>query len=60
LKAHENNYPQDDATMDVKCVPQHVLGDETTPIMMSTFDQLKEVDMLTTCLISKVCLPPSI
>jgi hypothetical protein len=28
--------------------------------MMSTFDQLKEVDMLTTCLISKVCLPPSI
>jgi len=45
--------------MDVKCVPQHVLGDETTPIMMSTFDQFEEIDLLTTCLLSKAYLPSS-
>jgi hypothetical protein len=59
LEAHEKYYPKDDATMDVKCVPQHVLGNETTLIMMSTFDQLKEVDLLTICLLLKACPPPS-
>jgi len=38
LEAHEKYYPKDDATMDVKCVPQHVLVDEITPIVISTFD----------------------
>jgi hypothetical protein len=28
--------------------PQDVLGNESTPIVMSTFDQLEEVDLLTT------------
>jgi hypothetical protein len=59
LDAHEKCYPKDDTTMDVKCVPQYVLGNETTPIMMSIFDQLGKIDLLTTCLLSKTCFPPS-
>jgi hypothetical protein len=59
LEAQEKYYPQDDATLDVKCVPHDVLGDESTPITMSTYDQLEEVDLLTTNLLSKACLPPS-
>jgi hypothetical protein len=59
LEAQEKYCPKDDATMDVKCVPLDVLGVESSPIAMSTFDQLEEVDMLTTCLLSKACLPPS-
>jgi hypothetical protein len=59
LEAQEKYYPKDDATLDVKCVPHDVLGDESTPITMSTYDQLEEVDLLTTNLLSKACLPPS-
>jgi hypothetical protein len=59
FKVQKKYYPKDDATMDVKCVPQHVLGDETTPIVVSTFDQFEKIDLLITCLLSKACLLPS-
>jgi hypothetical protein len=59
LEAQEKYYPKDDTTMDEKCVAHDVLGDESIPITMSTFDQLEEIDLLTTYLLSKTCFPPS-